>query len=164
MAQKYVSNGWQETELHFDSQFIKYVKIICSTISQSNWHNTTWCTMQWWRVLSWYTDFSLEKWHYLWLCVIPNTKCDVRICHPGCIYLLSLNSQIHTQWCKNGEYSCKQSQLQNRILDKCGQNSFDLLFLKKILPLIWAVQDLATFPKFASWTHTNFFFDSILQC
>jgi len=41
------------------------------------------------------------------------------------------------------------------ILDKCGQNSFDL-FLKKILPLIWAVQDLATFPKFASWTHTFF--------
>jgi len=31
-----------------------------------------------------------------------------------------------------------------------GQNRFDL-FLKKILPLIWAVQDLATFPKSASW-------------
>jgi len=44
----------------------------------------------------------------------------------------------------------------NRILDKCGQNSFDLF--KKI----WAVQDLATFLKFASWTHNYFWLNSTM--
>jgi len=39
-----------------------------------------------------------------------------------------------------------------------------LIYFLKILPLIWAGQDLATFPKLASWTQSIFFFYSILQC
>jgi len=31
-----------------------------------------------------------------------------------------------------------------------------LIYFLKILPLNWAVLDLATFLKFASWTHTIF--------